>query len=114
MFLKRLFNWLIGLPIAIAGVVFAVANRQWVMVSFDPFNRVHPFASIEMPLWVLFFCGVFAGIFAGWMVAWLSQGKWRKAAREAKIELVRTHQQYQREKREHESDALVPRQDSSL
>ena len=92
MTIKGIFNWLVGLPIAVVGIGFAVANRQWITVSFDPFNRAHPFATVDMPLWALFFCGIFVGIFAGWMVAWIDQGKHRKAARAAQIELVRTQQ----------------------
>ena len=74
MTLRRIFNWIIGLPIAIVAVVFAVANRQWILVSFDPFSRDQPWAAITMPLWVLFFCGIFVGLMAGWIFAWLAQG----------------------------------------
>ena len=113
MTLKRFFNWVIGLPVAAVAIVFAVANRQWITVSLDPFNRDQPFASIDMPLWVLFFCGIFAGILAGWIGAWFAHGKWRKATKEARIELVRTHNEYERLKRDAESRAIVPTQDSS-
>jgi uncharacterized membrane protein YciS (DUF1049 family) len=112
--LKRVVNWVVGLPIALIAIGFAVANRQWISISFDPFNRTHPFALIEMPLWALFFCGVFVGMLAGGLVVWLAQGKHRKAERQAKIELVRTQQQFEREKRERPTGALVTGQDSAL
>ena len=113
MTLKGIVNWTIGVPIAIIGVGFAVANRQWVTVSFDPINRVHPFATVDMPLWALFFCGVFVGIFVGWYVAWRGNAKYRRATREAKIELIRTQQTHEREKREMQqsSSALSLRQE---
>ena len=114
MSIKGLFNWLIGLPVAVAAIAFAVANRQWITVSFDPLNRVHPFATVDMPLWALFFCGIFAGIFAGWLVSWITHGRYRKAARQAKIELIRTQQLHEREKRELQSSSLARRQDASL
>ncbi len=110
---KGLFNWTVGLPIAVLAIGFAVANRQWINVSFDPFNRVHPFATIDMPLWALFFCGIFVGIFLGWLVSWLNHGKYRKAAREARIELVRTQQIHEREKRELRNASPAIRQDAS-
>jgi hypothetical protein len=100
MTLKGILNWLVGLPVAVAGVGFAVANRQWVTISFDPLNRVHPFATVDMPLWALVFAGVFIGIFVGWYVAWRGNAKHRRATREAKIELIRTQQMHEREKRE--------------
>ncbi|HUR44104.1 MAG TPA: LapA family protein [Aestuariivirga sp.] len=108
MTLKRIFNWIIGLPIAIAAAVFAVANRQWIVVSFDPFSRDQPFASINMPLWVLFFCGIFAGLIAGWIAAWFAHGKWRRAARQARLELMRAQHEHEMLKRENRSQALVP------
>ena len=77
MTLKGILNWLVGLPVAVAGVGFAVANRQWVTISFDPLNRVHPFATVDMPLWALVFAGVFIGIFVGWYVAWRGNAKHR-------------------------------------
>ena len=114
MSIKGLFNWLIGLPVALVGIGFAVANRQWITVSFDPLNRAHPFASVDVPLWALFFCGIFAGIFAGWLVSWINHGRYRKATRQAKIELIRTQQMHAREKRELQSSSLATRQDASL
>jgi uncharacterized integral membrane protein len=90
MMLQRIFRWTIGLPIALLVVVFAVANRQWITVSFDPFSRDNPFASIDMPLWVLFFCGIFCGLIAGWTACWFAQAKWRRSARDARKELVQT------------------------
>lgn len=111
---KKLFNWIVGLPIAAAVVVFAVANRPWITVSFDPFNRDQPHAFVNMPLWVLFFCGIFVGLFAGWIAAWFAQGKWRKAAKEARIELVRAHNEHERLKREHATRAVAASQDSPL
>ncbi len=97
---KGMFNWAVGLPIAVIGIGFAVANREWVTISFDPINRTHPFATISMPLWTLFFCGVLVGIFVGWFVAWRGNARYRRATRDAKIELVRTQQAHEREKRE--------------
>lgn len=109
--LKRLFNWIILVPIAVIGISFAVANRQWIAVSLDPFNRAAPAASINMPLWALFFCGVFVGIFVGWLVAWLGNRRYRQATRQAKIELVRSQQAHEREKRDLASNAVIPRQE---
>ena len=113
MTLKGIFNWIVGVPIAVVGISFAVANRQWVTISFDPINRVHPFATLDMPLWALFFCGVFAGVFAGWYVAWRGNAKYRCATREAKIELIRTQQHHEREKREMQQNLPAVRPDTA-
>jgi len=67
---KRIISWIIGAPVAVALVSFAVANRHWTDVSFDPINKADPWLAISMPVYLLLFAGV-----------WLRQGKWRKAAR---------------------------------
>ena len=98
--LQRFFNWVIGIPAAAVAAGFAIANRQWVTLSFDPFSRDQPYAAIDMPLWLLFFCGIFAGLAVGWIAAWIAQGKWRRAARDARIELVRAQNETQRLRQE--------------
>jgi uncharacterized integral membrane protein len=87
--LRRVLNWIVGVPIAAIVVAFAVANREWIEVSFDPFSRQAPFAAIAMPLWALLFCGLFLGAIAGWIACWFAQKKWRKAAREARADAAR-------------------------
>ena len=109
---KRIISWVVGLPLAVIGVGFAVANREWVTVSLDPINRVQPFATINMPLWALFFAGIFLGIFVGWFVAWRGAGKHRRNARDAKIELIRAQQLHEREKRELQQQLPATRPDS--
>lgn len=108
MTLKGIFNWIVGLPVAVVGIGFAIANREWVTVSFDPLNRAQPFATVTMPLWALFFCGVLLGIFVGWFVAWRGNAKHRRATRDAKIELVRAQQAHEREKRDLQAAAASP------
>jgi uncharacterized integral membrane protein len=83
--LRRILRWVIGLPIIILVMGFAIANRKWVDVSFNPFTQSLP--SLPMPLWFLLFIGIFMGLIIGWIGAWIAQGKHRKAAREARSEV---------------------------
>ena len=83
--IKRVFSWMVGLPVAVVLVCFAVANRNWVTVSFDPVNTQSPWFSIAMPVFALFFAGIFCGLIVGGMMVWLRQGKWRKAARQGMV-----------------------------
>jgi hypothetical protein len=97
---RRIINWAIGLPIAVIVIAFCVANRQWIEISFDPFSGTTPVASMYMPLWALFFIGIFFGMLAGWLACWFGQGKWRRAAKEARIDLQRAQDEAQRLRRE--------------
>jgi NhaP-type Na+/H+ or K+/H+ antiporter len=84
----RLFYWIIGLPVAVVLIAFAVANRHFVVVSLDPLSQQDPVASLSVPLWTVLFFGIFCGLVVGWIGAWIKQAKWRRAAREAKSDLA--------------------------
>ena len=66
---------------AIVLIAFAVANRQVVTVSFDPFDTVDPAFSLALPLFVLILALVIVGVIVGGVAAWLRQGRWRGRAR---------------------------------
>jgi uncharacterized integral membrane protein len=68
-------------PLAIIIVGFAVANRQAVTISFDPFDSTHPAYAMTLPLFVTIFLLVILGVLIGGVAAWLRQGRWRAAAR---------------------------------
>jgi len=80
---KRIFSWIIGAPAAVLLVSFAVANRHWIDISFDPINKADPWLMISLPAYLLLFAGMFIGMIVGGVVVWARQGRWRKAARMA-------------------------------
>jgi uncharacterized integral membrane protein len=79
--IRKIVTFGILVPLAIVIVMFAVANRQTVVVSFDPFGSVDPAYAARMPLFVLIFVLVMLGVLLGGVAAWLRQSKWRRAAR---------------------------------
>jgi uncharacterized integral membrane protein len=68
-------------PLAIVIVALAVANRQVVTVSLDPFSAEHPAASVTLPLFGLIIILLIVGVVIGGIAAWLGQGRWRRTAR---------------------------------
>jgi len=81
--LRTIVTAFILVPLAVIIVGFAVANRQAVTISFDPFDATHPAYSATLPLFVVIFLLVILGVVIGGVAAWLRQGKWRAAARRA-------------------------------
>jgi len=77
---------LVLVPLALLIVVFAVANRQPVTVSFDPFGAGDPALAATLPLYILVFILVILGVVVGGLSAWLRQHKWRRTARRAAAE----------------------------
>ena len=65
--MRRILRWVVGLPLAIIVVAFAIANRRWVTLSFDPFSSQAPAIAMDMPLWLLLFVGIFLGLIIGWI-----------------------------------------------
>ena len=79
--IRKIINFAILLPLAVILVIFAVANRHWVTVSFDPFNSINPSLAVDLPLFVVILLSVIAGVLAGGITTWVRQGRWRRAAR---------------------------------
>jgi uncharacterized integral membrane protein len=77
---RKLVFWLVLVPLAIIILMFAVANRETVTVSFDPFSS-QAAASISVPLFVLIFILVILGVIVGGIATWLRQSEYRRAAR---------------------------------
>lgn len=84
--IRKFVTALILVPLAIVVVALAVANRQSVLVSFDPFDQANPAFAQPVPLYLLVLALVIVGVVVGGIAAWLRQGKWRRAARLAQGE----------------------------
>ncbi len=79
--LRKIVNALILLPLGLIFIVFAVANRHLVTVSFDPFSSSDPGIGLSLPLFVVIVLMVMLGVIAGGIATWFGQRRWRAAAR---------------------------------
>jgi uncharacterized integral membrane protein len=79
--LRKIINALVLIPLAVIFVMFAVANRHLVTVSFDPFNPSDPSVAITLPLFVVIILVAIFGVLAGGVATWFQQRRWRRAAR---------------------------------
>src|ERR1700722_17359526 len=82
MVMRKFFSGLVLVPLGLIFVVFAVANRHLVTVSFDPFNSRDPSVAVTLPLFVVIIAVAIAGVVAGGSATWLRQRRWRRAARQ--------------------------------
>jgi uncharacterized integral membrane protein len=83
--LRKIIAVVVLLPLAIVMIAFAVANRQIVTVSLDPFGGSD--SGLSLPLFVLIILLLIIGVLIGGLAAWVRQGKWRSAARRAERQL---------------------------
>ena len=72
----KLIHWLVTLPLAVIIVLFAVSNRDGVIVTFWPI----PLA-IEAPLYLVVLLALLVGFLVGELVAWINGRRWRREAR---------------------------------
>jgi hypothetical protein len=84
--IRKIITALVLIPLAIAFITFAVANRQIVVISLDPFDQAHPAIAMSLPLFALILMLIIGGVVVGGVAAWLKQSKWRRAARHAEWE----------------------------
>jgi len=80
--MRKFFTALVVIPLGLVFIVFAVANRHLVTVSFDPFNSADPSVAVSLPLFVVIIAAAILGVAAGGMATWFRQRRWRRAARQ--------------------------------
>jgi uncharacterized integral membrane protein len=85
---RRLLNWFVLLPLAVVIVLFAVANRTSVTVSFDPFASETPALAFTVPLFIVAFAGVIVGVAIGGLASLARQWRLWRAVRAAQDELA--------------------------
>ncbi len=69
----RLSTYVMGVPAVVIAVVVAVANRQNVIFSLDPFSRAAPALALRLPLFVLVFVVLGVGVLLGGLASLLSR-----------------------------------------
>ena len=112
---RKIVTAIIVIPIAAVIVAFAVANRQTVTVSFDPFSSASPAYAATLPLFVVLFVVLILGVLVGGSASWIRQGKWRRAARRLDGEVRALHQEMDAVRRRFgTSEKPVSQQDTPL
>jgi uncharacterized integral membrane protein len=105
---RKIVTALVLVPLALIIVMFAVANRESVTVTFDPFSSAEPAFLLRMPLYMLVFVLVGLGVLIGGIASWLKQHKWRARARHAEAEAARLRQQLEEQRLRPALPAVTP------
>jgi uncharacterized integral membrane protein len=114
--MRKFFSTLFAILLGLIFVTFAVANRHFVTVSFDPFNSANPQLAVSMPLFALIIVVAILGVIAGGCATWFGQRRWRRAARQheadartAKAQLAELRSQAVAARGEAQRQALLPK-----
>jgi hypothetical protein len=73
-------------PLAVILIALAVANREMVAFTVDPFNPGNPALTISLPFFIFLFAALGLGMIVGGVVTWIRQGRYRKLARQRRLE----------------------------
>ena len=89
--LRRIVSAIILIPLMVVVVGFAVANRQAVTLSFDPFSATSPAYALTLPLFIVVFALLIIGVIVGGTAVWLGQRRIRRARRRLDAEVAALH-----------------------
>ena len=103
--MRKFLTALVLIPLGVIFVVFAVANRHPVTVSFDPFNSTDPSIAVTLPLFVVIIAVAILGVAACGSATWFRQRRWRRAARRHEAEA----RQMQAQLADQRAAAMTPR-----
>jgi uncharacterized integral membrane protein len=103
--LRKVVATLILVPLAILIIAFAVANRQAVVISFDPFSAADPAYAARLPLFALIFALVILGVIVGGIATWFRQASWRRTARALDADVRILHQELEAMRRRADEEA---------
>jgi len=113
--MRKFFTALVLIPLGIIFLIFAVANRRLVTVSFDPFNSADPSVGVTLPLFLVIIIVAILGVVTGGAATWLRQRHWRRAARqqeadarEARAQLAQLQAASRPQRPVQSSPALLP------
>jgi uncharacterized integral membrane protein len=80
--LKRIAGWLVLVPLSVLLIVFALANRQAIVVNFNPLVAPDLTApGVGVPLFLVVFACLLVGVVLGGAATWLGQGRVRRDRR---------------------------------
>lgn len=105
---KRIVGWVVLVPLCAALVVFALANRQLVVVNVNPFAPVEALSAsgLGVPLFVVVFGVLLVGVVLGGTATWFAQGGHRREERRFRRETERLHRELEVARRVPERSAL--------
>lgn len=87
--MKTFLKAIILVPTALALVLFSLANRHNIRLSFDPIAPESEFLAFDLPLFLIVLGALMLGVILGGGASWLAQGKHRKAERRHRREALR-------------------------
>ena len=93
--IRRIVGWVVLVPLCLVLVVFALANRQLVVVNFNPLAPSEPLTTpgVGVPLFLVIFTVLLFGVVLGGVATWFAQSQHRRDERAYRREAERLHRE---------------------
>lgn len=91
--MRKFLTAVVLLPVAAVLIVLALANREPVILSVDPFTPGSAGWSIQLPLFVVIILSLMIGVVIGAATDWIKQRHYRREARFGRSEVKRLEQE---------------------
>jgi uncharacterized protein HemY len=101
--MRRLLFWTVLVPLGALIVLFAVANRTAVVVSFDPFSGESSALAFSAPLFLVMFAAVILGVVIGSIASLSHRYRMWRAVRRAEEEAAQFKTEAENERRMREA-----------
>ncbi len=93
--LRRIVGWVVLVPLCLVLIVFALANRQLVVVNFNPFvpSEALTTPGVGVPLFLVLFAVLLFGVLLGGISTWFAQAPHRRDERAYRRETERLNRE---------------------
>jgi uncharacterized integral membrane protein len=81
--IRRIVGWVVLVPLCLVLIIFALANRQLVVVNFNPFvpSEALTTPGVGVPMFLVLFGILLFGVVLGGVATWFAQGQHRRDER---------------------------------
>jgi uncharacterized integral membrane protein len=89
--LRRIVGWVVLVPLCLVLVVFALANRQLVVINFNPLVPSESLTTpgVGVPMFLVLFTVLLMGVVLGGVATWFAQSHHRRDERSYRRETER-------------------------
>ena len=93
--IRRIVGWVILVPLSVVLIVFALANRQLVVVNFNPLVPSEALSTpgVGVPLFLVLFAVLLFGVVLGGVATWFAQAPHRRDERNYRREAERLNRE---------------------
>lgn len=77
---NKIVGWVILVPLCLGLIVFALANRHFVGINFNPFATLDPAPApgYGVPLFIVLYVVLLIGVLLGGIATWFAQARHRR------------------------------------